>query len=281
LIGGTAKGEMTFTSGLVVPPQIPGDTTMSAWVAQIDGTSNNGDWVWAKMAGSDTDDDDRTGDICPDGFGNVYAIGFYEDNANFDGTILTSLGRKDIFVWKMSMTSMPPFTYHNTYDTIFTDSMVFNAVDTGIFITSSLVIDGCDTAFVDSVVHQKLGVQINYNINNPGTATFTIDGTIQAMPYSQICWAGEAISIVATMQPTWLFNSWKTYSNTVLPSVSSVLASFVANTQESDAFATKDASTLLTEGRTVLLYVFHELNSQVGCIVATILIASPAQQICE
>ena len=81
-IGGTAKGEMTFTSGLVAPPQIPGDTTMSAWVAQIDGTSNNGDWVWAKMAGADTDDDDRTGDICPDGFGNVYAIGFFEDAAD-------------------------------------------------------------------------------------------------------------------------------------------------------------------------------------------------------
>jgi hypothetical protein len=104
-IGGTAKGEMTFTSGLVAPPQIPGDTTMSAWVAQIDGSSNNGDWVWAKMAGSDTDDDDRTNDICADGFGNVYAIGFFEDLADFDGAILDATGRKkDIFVWKMSMT---------------------------------------------------------------------------------------------------------------------------------------------------------------------------------
>ena len=32
-----------------------------------------------KRQDSNTDDDDRTGDICPDGFGNVYAIGFYED----------------------------------------------------------------------------------------------------------------------------------------------------------------------------------------------------------
>ena len=116
-VGGTARGEMTFSNNLVVGPQIAGDTTASAWVAQIDGTSNNGDWVWAKTAGSDTDDDDRTGDICPDGFGNVYAIGFYEDAANFDGTILNSLGRKDIFVWKMSMT---PVSYtHLTLPTIY------------------------------------------------------------------------------------------------------------------------------------------------------------------
>ena len=57
-------------------------------MAQLDGSTNTGDWVWAKMGGSATDDDDRTGDICPDGFGNVYAIGFFEDLADFDGTIL-------------------------------------------------------------------------------------------------------------------------------------------------------------------------------------------------
>ena len=51
------------------------------------------------MAGTDTDDDDRTGDICADGFGNVYAIGFFEDIANFDGVILDASGRKkDIFM---------------------------------------------------------------------------------------------------------------------------------------------------------------------------------------
>jgi len=233
-IGGTAKGEMTFTNGLVVPAQIPGDTTASAWVAQIDGASNNGDWVWAKMAGADTDDDDRTGDICPDGFGNVYAVGFFEDLADFDGTILDATGRrKDIFVWKMSMTP-GSFTYNNTYNTIYApDSMVFNPADTGIFTISSMVIDGCDTAFVDSIVHQKLGVQINYNINNPGTATFTIDGTVQAMPYSKNYWADEVITISATMQPNWLFNQWKTYSNVVFPNNNSINASFIANTSDS------------------------------------------------
>ena len=74
--GGTARGEMTFSNGLVVGPQIRwryycfflGST--DRWL------TIHGDWVWAKMAGSDTDDDDRTGDICPDGFGNVYALVF-------------------------------------------------------------------------------------------------------------------------------------------------------------------------------------------------------------
>ena len=232
-VGGTARGEMTFSNGLVVGPQIAGDTTASAWVAQIDGTSNNGDWVWAKMGGCATDDDDRTGDICPDGFGNVYAIGFYEDAANFDGTILNALGRKDIFVWKMSMTPVS-FSYNNTFDTIYAaDIMVFNPADTGVFTTSFLVIDGCDTAFVDSVVHQKLGVQINFNINNPGTATFTINGIIQAMPYSQNYWAGETINIEATLQANWLFSQWMTYANNVSPSITSVIASFAANGSDS------------------------------------------------
>jgi gliding motility-associated-like protein len=231
-LGGTARGEMTFSNGLVVGPQIAGDTTASAWVAQIDGSTNTGDWVWAKMAGGDTDDDDRTGDICPDGFGNVYAIGFFEEVANFDGTVLTSLGKKDIFVWKMSMTP-GSFTYNNSFDTIYTDSMVFNPADTGIFTNTSFVIDGCDTNFVDTIVHQKLGVQINYNINNPGTAIFTIDGTIQAMPYSQIYWAGETISIVATLQANWLFSEWKTYSNIVSPNIYSITASFTANLSDS------------------------------------------------
>ena len=132
-LGGTAKGELTFNNDLVVGPQILGDTSASAWVAQLDGSSSTGDWVWAKMAGCDTDDDDRTGDICPDGFGNVYAIGFFEDLANFDGTILDATGRaKDIFVWKMSMVP-GSFTYNNTTQTVYLDSMVFNPSDTGVY----------------------------------------------------------------------------------------------------------------------------------------------------
>jgi gliding motility-associated-like protein len=232
-LGGTTKDTLVFSNSLSVAPQIAGDVTASSWVAQLDGSTSTGDWVWAKLAGSDTDDDDRTGDICPDGFGNVYAIGFFEELANFDGTILDATGRrKDIFVWKMSMTP-GSFTYNNTSETFLRDSMVFNPADTGVFTTSFLVIDGCDTAFVDSVVHQKLGVQINFNINNPGTATFTINGVIQAMPYSQNYWAGETINIEATLQASWLFSQWMTYANNVSPTITSVIASFVANVSDS------------------------------------------------
>ena len=230
---GTMKDTAVFNDNLSVFPQI-GDTSASAWVAQLDGSTNTADWVWAKMGGSTTTDNDRTNDICSDGFGNTYAIGFFEDIANFDGTFLDATNRKkDIFVWKMSMVP-GNFTYNNTYTTIFsTDSMVFNPIDTGIFTTSSWIIDGCDTAFVDSVVYQKLGVRINYNINNSGSAIFSIDGTAQAMPYSKNYWAGENIIISATIQTNWLFSQWKTYSNTVLPNANTTNATFVANTSDS------------------------------------------------
>ena len=243
-LGGTVRGEMTFTNNLVVGPQIPGDTTASSWVAQLDGSTNTGDWVWAKMAGSNTDDDDRTGDICPDGFGNVYAIGFYEDSANFDGTVLNSLGRKDIFVWKMSMTP-GSFTYNNTNTTYYApDSMVFSPADTGIFTTSDFIIDGCDTTFIDSVVHQKLGVQIIFDINNPGTATVSVDGVVQSLPYSANYWYGENVSIEAQLQPLWLFNQWQSNTNPIAPNNISILANFNAISSDSVILLTYPKPTL-------------------------------------
>jgi len=232
-IGGTAKGEMTFTSGLVAPPQIPGDTTMSAWVAQIDGASNNGDWLWAKMGGSDTDDDDRTNDICADGFGNVYAIGFYEDNANFDGTSFTSLGKKDIFVWKMSMTP-GSFTYNNSFDTIYTDSMVFNPADTGIFTTQGLDIDGCDTTFVDSVIHKRLGATIVYTMNNTSTtSSITVDGTvINTFPTSINYYIDDNVLLTATIDPLYGFENWSSNSVSLLPNTNSQNVSFGVTTSD-------------------------------------------------
>ena len=234
-IGGTAKGEMTFTSGLVAPPQIPGDTTMSAWVAQIDGASNNGDWVWAKMAGSDTDDDDRTNDICADGFGNVYAIGFFEDLADFDGTILDATGRKkDIFVWKMSMTAMPPFSYNNSYDTIYSDSMVFNPADTGIFTIQGLDIDGCDTTFVDSVIHKRLGATIVYTMNNTSTtSSITVDGTvINTFPTSINYYIDDNVLLTATIAPLYGFENWSSNSVNLLPNTNSQNVSFGVTTSD-------------------------------------------------
>ena len=146
---------------------------------------------------------------------------------------MLQMEEKDIFVWKMSM--IPgSFTYNNTFDTIvMPDSMVFNPADTGIFTTSSLAIDGCDTTFVDSVVYQRLGVQINYNINNVGSAIVTIDGAVQAMPSSISYWAGETVTVSVALQPNWLFDQWTTYSNTVLPNNNITNASFVANASDS------------------------------------------------
>ena len=234
-IGGTAKGEMTFTSGLVAPPQILGDTTMSAWVAQIDGTSNNGDWVWAKMAGSDTDDDDRTNDICADGFGNVYAIGFFEDLADFDGTILDATGRKkDIFVWKMSMTAMPPFSYNNSYNTIYSDSMVFNPADTGIFTIQGLDINGCDTTFVDSVIHKRLAATIVYTINNTSsTSSITVDGTvINTFPTTLNYYIDDNVLLTATIDPSYGFSNWSSNSVNLLPNTNSQNVSFGVTTSD-------------------------------------------------
>jgi gliding motility-associated-like protein len=235
-IGGTSKGQMTFTNGLVVDPQIAGDTTASAWVAQIDGASNNGDWVWAKMAGSDTDDDDRTNDICPDGFGNVYAIGFYEDSPDFDGTILNSLGRKDIFVWKMSMTS-GSFTYNNSTDTVYSSEVVYNPLDTGIFVSSSIQIDGCDTLFVDSIIEKKLGVKIIFDINNIGSGTVTVDGQVQNLPIEKEYLSGDVINISANIDPNWLFDYWHLNNNTV--TLSSLSTTFVANSGDSCVLKTR------------------------------------------
>jgi gliding motility-associated-like protein len=68
---------------------------------------------------------------------------------------------------------------------------------------------------------------------NLSTATFTIDGTVQAMPFSQNYWSGEAISIQAGIQPNWLFSQWKSYNNTILPNINSTTASFVATLSDS------------------------------------------------
>jgi len=227
-VGGTVRGEMTFSNGLVVGPQIAGDTTASAWVAQLDGSTSTGDWVWAKLAGADTDDDDRTGDICPDGFGNVYAIGFFEELADFDGTILDATGRrKDIFVWKMSMTE-GSFTINNTFDTIFTDSMVFNPADTGVFIRSSFVMDGCDTLFTDSVVHQRLGLRVVYTLNDLSTtSTITVDGTVLiAFPFSMDYYVDAPVAISSTIDPLYGFTSWSSNSVIISPNNISPNASF-------------------------------------------------------
>ncbi len=234
---GTSGDSLKFNDNLTVTSQIPGDTTMSAWVAQLDGSTNTGDWVWAKLAGSDTDDDDRTNDICPDGFGNVYAVGFFEDLADFDGNILDASSRKkDIFVWKMSMTP-GNFTYNNTFDTVYYSEVVYNPLDTGIFIQSSYVVDGCDTLFVDSIIERKLGVKIIFDINNVGSATLSVDGQVQALPVEIEYISGDIVNISAQIDPNWLFDNWHTNSNVIASNIPTT--TFIALTNDSCVLKTK------------------------------------------
>ena len=228
-ICGTMGDTATFNNSTVINPPNPNDTTNSAFIAQLDGTTNNGSWLWAKMAGCSTDDDDRTNDICPDGFGNVYAVGFYEDLANFDGTVLDATGRKkDIFVWKVSQVERT-FVSNNTYDTVYTTVMEFNPLDTGVFTVSTYSLNGCDTNFVDSIIYKRLAVEIVYTINNPGTATISINGIIQPTPYSEIYWAKDAVAIDANLAPGWLFSYWQSNNNNILPTNNSLNASFIAD----------------------------------------------------
>jgi hypothetical protein len=129
--------------------------------------------------------------------------------------------------------------------------MVFNPVDTGVFVIPSYVVNGCDTAFTDSIIHQKLGVQINYNINNPGTATFAIDGVIQTMPYSQSYWAVETINIVAALQPDLVFVKWRTNNNAVLPNSNSLTATFSPLTSDSCVLVTFELNAFIAGNDTI------------------------------
>ena len=53
------------------------------------------------------------------------------------------------------------------------------------------------------------------------------------MPYSQNYWAEESISIIASIQPNWMFVKWLTYNNSVLPNANSSTATFIANVSDS------------------------------------------------
>ena len=235
--GGAAGDSTKFSDNLIVPPQISNDTTMSSWVAQIDGSTNTGDWLWAKLAGSNTDDDDRVNDICSDGFGNVYAVGFFEDRANFDGILLDATARKkDIFVWKMSMTP-GSFSYNNSVDTVFYSEVVYNPLDTGVFLQSSFMVDGCDTLFTDSIIERKLGVKVIFDINNIGSAIISINGQTQNLPIEKEYLSGDVINISAQIDPNWLFDNWYVINNNVVLNV--LTTSFTAINGDSCILKTK------------------------------------------
>lgn len=153
-LSGMCGDSMKFNSNLVVSN---GDTTTNAFVAQLDG-SDDGDWVWAKLGGGPTDDD-RMGDVCEDGGNNIYAIGFFEDSADFDGYTFTSIGvddKKDIIVWKLRKDKTVDVTPSNT---IYVDvnppgAGTINLTGTGTILTNSVNVSDfpCYQSLSDSVV---------------------------------------------------------------------------------------------------------------------------------
>jgi hypothetical protein len=157
-ICGTTTDTTVFSQDLIVYPPIEGDVTNSAFVAQLDG-NGVGEWLWAKVGGTDLDDDDRTNDICTDNFGNVYAVGFYETQANFDGNILNAQGKKDIFVWKLKAQEKD-FELTNTYDTTYVTNIVCDISLVDEIITKDTIVFGCDTTFLDTITNYVLDENI-------------------------------------------------------------------------------------------------------------------------
>lgn len=176
-ISGMCGDSMKFNNSIDISV---GDTTTNAFVAQLDG-SGIGDWVWAKLGGGPTDDD-RMGDICEDGGSNVYAIGFFEETANFDGYNFTSTGtqnKKDIIVWKLKKDQTVNITPSNR---IYVEvqppgSGTINITGTGTIITDSKNVSNfpCYQSLSDSVVQNfeavaNLGYQFlnwDWKIHNP------------------------------------------------------------------------------------------------------------------
>jgi hypothetical protein len=60
----------------------------------------DGNWIWARNAGSSMYDAGLA--VALDDTGNVYATGYFQDEANFGGTMLTSLGSYDLFITKLN-----------------------------------------------------------------------------------------------------------------------------------------------------------------------------------
>lgn len=148
-ICGEMSDEGKFTDNITIPNP---DTNMIAFVAQLDG--EDGDWQWARSAGG-TADNDRANDVVSDGRGHAYVVGFYEDSAHFDNQTLYSLGKKDIFIWKLS-TVIGSVQAENTYDTTSYTYYVcdLDSVQT-IHLRDSLAM-GCDTVFTDTITDYLL-----------------------------------------------------------------------------------------------------------------------------
>jgi hypothetical protein len=96
------------TTGVVITGYVSGDVAFGShplsgfgqqdiFIAKLDA---NGNWLWARNAGGLYYDVGIS--VALDDMGYIYATGCFEDDANFAGTILSSLGEEDIFIAKLS-----------------------------------------------------------------------------------------------------------------------------------------------------------------------------------
>ena len=190
-IGGSAGDSLKFNNSITLSN---GDTTTNAFVAQLDG-SGIGDWVWAKMGGGPMSGF-RTGDVCEDGNNKVYAIGFFQGTASFDGYNFTSgiddSGdyKKDVFVWKINKSNSVNVTPSNCVyiDVYPPGSGTINLTGTGTILTNSVNVSlfPCLQSLADSATLNfdaipNTGYEFLYwdwNINTPLPTDSTENSTV-------------------------------------------------------------------------------------------------------
>lgn len=257
-IAGSAGDSIRFNSSIMLST---GDTSINAFVAQLDG-SRAGDWVWAKLGGGITDDD-RAGDICEDGGNNLYAVGFYEQTADLDGNIITSAGKKDIFVWKLTKANVTPKKSNCIYVDVqpagsgyinmnginitqfpclqnvkdstnqFFDAIAnpgYNFVNWDWKIHSPIPNTTNPNSVVYSFTNDTLIVNfaipiidtVVYIVQPTGAGTIVVDGVaVSSFPYTAYPVQGTTSNLSATANAGFTFIDWDFTNNTVLPNVNS------------------------------------------------------------
>jgi hypothetical protein len=103
-----AYGIAVNTTGVAITGYVTNDVAFGShpltgfgygdiFIAKLDAEGN---WLWARNAGSSMYDIGYA--VALDNAGNVYATGYFQEDANFAGTILTSLGSYDLFITKLN-----------------------------------------------------------------------------------------------------------------------------------------------------------------------------------
>ncbi|MBP7310232.1 MAG: SBBP repeat-containing protein [Candidatus Cloacimonetes bacterium] len=92
-VTGRFQGTATFGSTTLTSS---GSYYTDIFVVKLD---PNGNWLWAKQAGGESDDVGYG--IATDAYGNSYVTGYFRGTASFGSTTLTSSGYGDVFVAKL------------------------------------------------------------------------------------------------------------------------------------------------------------------------------------